>query len=222
MTSDYPIPPDKLNEYIGGGKFKKIGQKWFRQFLKLGNLQPTDKVLDVGCGAGRMAVPMIPYLTKGSYEGFDLSEDAIKWCKENIEAKNPNFHFRLIDLYHKEYNMNGKIKASDFNFPFESETFDFIFLTSVFTHMLPVDMEQYLFEISRILKINKKCFISFFLLNSDSIKNMENGTTDIDFKFNSDGYRTTSKDAPELALAYKEDIIRNLFKKWRSYYRKNY
>jgi len=207
---DYPSPPDELNEYIGGGPFQKIGQRWFRQFVELGNLQPDDNVLDVGCGAGRMAFPLIQFLKNGNYEGFDLSIDGIKWCIENIESKYPNFHFKHVDVSNDEYNINGKIKSSEFEFPYKSESFDFVFLTSVFTHMRPLEMENYLSEISRVLKNNKNCVISYFLLNPISLKNIEAKSSEIDFVYEFEGFRSNNRSNPERAIAYDESVIRTL------------
>ena len=41
-------------------------------------------MLDVGCGTGRMAVPLTGYLSDEEYEGFDLMPEAIERCQENI------------------------------------------------------------------------------------------------------------------------------------------
>ena len=43
------------------------------------------KILDMGCGCGRMAIPFSAYLSeKGKYIGFDVWSDGIEWCNENI------------------------------------------------------------------------------------------------------------------------------------------
>jgi len=173
MTLEDKIPPPELMEHIGGGDYIAVGQLFSPLFIKLGNLKPNHNVLEVGCGVGRMAVPLINYLKEGHYEGFDLHADAIKWCKENIESKYPNFHFNHIDLYHEVYNKNGKVQASNFKFPYKAESFDFIILTSVFTHMKPLDVKNYLSEISRVLKKGGRCFITFLLLNSVSLENIK-------------------------------------------------
>jgi len=166
---DELIPPKGL-VFIGCGDFKKTGEEFFHYFIEFGELKPNEKVLDVGCGNGRMAVPLIGYIKgEGLYEGFDIVVEGINWCKKSITSKYPHFHFQVADLYNKEYNPKGKYKASEYKFLYENDSFDFVFLTSVFTHMLPQDMENYFSEIARILKRNGRCLMTFFLLNEESV-----------------------------------------------------
>ncbi len=149
---DELTPPKGIN-FAGAGDFKEIGGEFLQYFIELGELKPNGKVLDVGCGIGRMAVPLTNYLTDGgTYEGFDIVADGINWCRKEISPKYPNFHFQSADIYNKEYNPKGKYKASEYKFPYGDESFDFVFLTSVFTHTLPNDMENYFSEIARVLK----------------------------------------------------------------------
>ena len=104
----------------------------------------------------------------GEYEGFDIISIGIEWCNENITPKYPNFHFQKADVFNKYYNLDGKFKASEYEFAFKDNYFDLVFLGIVFTHMLPNDMENYLSEISRVLKNDGRCLITFLLINEDS------------------------------------------------------
>ncbi|MFH1228333.1 MAG: class I SAM-dependent methyltransferase [Planctomycetota bacterium] len=201
--------------FVGDGDFKKTGQEFFRYFVDIGGLKPDEKVLDAGCGIGRMAVPLAKYLDKrGGYEGFDIAADGIDWCRKRITPSYPNFNFRVADVFNKSYNPQGKYQASEYRFPYEDKSFDFIFLTSVFTHMLPRDMENYLSEISRVLKKGGRCFITFFLLNAESEKLIGAKSSSLDFKYDLGGCRTVNKEAPEFAVAYGEGFIRELARKY--------
>ena len=206
------MTPPRSMIFVGPGDFKAVGQEFKRHFIELGGIQPDDRILDVGCGIGRMAVPLTDYLSgKGEYCGIDIVKSGIEWCQRHIFAKFDNFHFLHINVKNKAYNADGNISAREFRFPFDDDSFDFVFLTSVFTHMLPADMEHYLSEISRVLKKDAKCLITFFLLNEESMHLVQAGRSTLDFKHKIDGCFTTDENNPESAIAYNEDYIRQLF-----------
>jgi ubiquinone/menaquinone biosynthesis C-methylase UbiE len=212
---DMLTPPRRLALLAGGGDYKKTGEEFLRYFIELGSLKPNETVLDVGCGIGRMAAPLTKYLDKnGSYEGFDIVNVGIDWCKSEISRRYPYFHFQLVDVFNKNYNLDGKYRAVEYRFPYKNESFDFVFLTSVFTHMLAHDIENYISEIVRVLRKDGRCLITFFLLNKESLKHIETKKSTLDLKFVSDEYRTVDKNTPEAAIAYEEQFIRGLCGKY--------
>jgi ubiquinone/menaquinone biosynthesis C-methylase UbiE len=212
---DELTPPKGKISLIGGGDYKKTGDEFLQYFVELGDLKPNEEVLDVGCGIGRMAVPLTKYLKeRGRYEGFDIVHSGINWCKKKITPRYPNFHFQLASIYNKTYNPKGKYKAFEYKFPYANESFDFIFLTSVFTHMLPHDVENYFSEITRVLRREGKCLITFFLLNTESLKLIDTNLSTLDFKYDIGECYTIDKDEPESALAYHERSIRILYEKY--------
>lgn len=210
------LTPPAWRNFVGGGDFKVIGNEFFKYFVELGGLKQHEKVLEVGCGIGRMAVPLMGYLKKekgGSYEGFDIVDQGVDWCQKKITRKASHFHFQLADIYNYGYNPCGKYLADEYQFPYENESFDFVFLTSVFTHMLPPAVENYFSEINRVLKQGGRCFITYFLLNRESIKSVNTQSSTIDFKYKVNGYRIKDPDVPEAAVAYHEKYIRELYEK---------
>jgi ubiquinone/menaquinone biosynthesis C-methylase UbiE len=207
------IPPRSM-VFIGGGDFLKIGEEFKQYFIELGHLQPDHSVLDVGCGIGRMAIPLTRYLSReGEYWGFDIVKTGIDWCQQRISPKYPKFHFLHSNVYNKYYNPKGDARAQDFKFPFDDQLFDFVFLTSVFTHMLPSDVENYMTEIARVLKPEGTCLITFFLLNEESLTLMRSGKSTLDFKYDLHGCLSTEETKPEAAIAYEEDVFKDLFRK---------
>ena len=208
---DVLVPP-MGSIFVGRGDFKRTGNRFFRHFLERGGLKPDEHVLEVGCGVGRMARPLTSYLSSSArYEGFDVVPQAIRWCQKNITPRYPNFRFRLAeDIYNKEYNPAGKLKASEYKFPYEDESFDFVILTSVFTHMLPEEVANYLSEIKRVMKSGGRSLNTFFLLNQESLELIESGRSLVDFKYDFGLYRVMDKDTPEAAIAYQESFTRKL------------
>ena len=69
---------------------RKFLWKDIRQFLKL--VEPKDKVLDVGCGNGRLYQALKD--KKIDYLGIDFSEELIKIARK----KNPSAKFRIADV----------------------------------------------------------------------------------------------------------------------------
>jgi len=201
------VPPRRLTVFVGAGDFRQMGEDFKRFFVELGGLKPDDDVLDVGSGIGRMAVPLLGYLS-GRYEGFDVYPAGIRWCQKQITPRYPSFRFQLADIKNELYNPNGRHSASNYRFPYDDASFDFAFLTSVFTHLLPADAGNYLNEVGRVLRKGGTCFATFFLLDQEQ---PAGDGAQLDFRIEGDGYRSISAATPEVAVAYtRADIDRML------------
>lgn len=186
------------------------GENFLRMFKDHAGLRPTDRVLDVGCGCGRMARPLTRYLTTGSYEGFDIVPEMVSWCRENITPRYPNFRFTQVDVANGFYYRGGSGSARDFRFPYEDGLFDFTVLASVFTHLLPHDFERYLDEVTRTLKPGGTALMTFFLLNPESRRLQ--ATPRSEFRFIHPwkrGARVVNVKMPEAAVAYPESFVRS-------------
>jgi SAM-dependent methyltransferase len=204
------VPPRRLI-FVGNGDFVETGDEFFRYFADLCDLKADQSVLEVGCGIGRMARPVTRYLIGGSYDGIDIVPSGIFWCQRNVSCRYPNFKFHLADVYNKTYNPHGNFQAVEYRFPFPDAKFDFVFLTSVFTHMLPRDMERYLREVLRCLRPAGRCLITFFLLNKESRGLIRAGQSSINFKFPLPGCWVNHARMPENAVAYDEAQIQSLY-----------
>jgi SAM-dependent methyltransferase len=215
-NQDDLLPPRKLIDGVGGGDYAATGREFFRHFTDIGGLKPEHRVLDVGCGCGRMAVPLIPFLSGVSeYHGFDIVPAAIKWSQKHITRNYPRFHFERTDIYNRLYNKRGKIKSSEYRFAYADNFFDFTFLTSVFTHMFADDMENYLSEIARTLKPGGKCMINYFLLNPESKALMQQGASGFQFIHSLPNCVTSDTKKPERAIAFEESFVRKCFAKYK-------
>jgi SAM-dependent methyltransferase len=209
------VPPKRLVSNVGYTDFRKTGDEFFRYFVDLCGLEPHHRVLDVGCGCGRMAVPLTEFLDedRGSYDGFDITAAGIAWCNRAISARYPNFRFEVADIYNKYYHPEGKLKSTEYRFPYEDGRFDLVFLTSVFTHMLPDDVAHYSREIARVLKPSGRALITFFLLNDESLSLVRDGKSHLDFKHDLGAYRTIDAERVEAAVAFPEADVHALLRR---------
>ncbi len=204
------VLPDQGDVAHIGGNFYVVGLEFIGYLISLAGLRPDHRVLDVGCGVGRLAYPLSRYLSdKGSYEGFDIWDAGIAWAKDNIESANPNFSFRKVDLFNKLYNPSGGTRPSEFVFPYGDGSFDMVFLTSVFTHMYAEDVKHYLKEIARVLRRGGKCLFTCWLLNEESRRLMEEGKSRINFAYDLPECRASEREVPENAIAFEEEMMRN-------------
>jgi SAM-dependent methyltransferase len=197
-------PQEKI--FVGRGDFETIGRQWVDYFVAHCGLEPEESVLDVGSGIGRVAIPLTEYLT-GRYEGMDIVRDGVEWCAENITPRFPNFRFTLVDVYNKLYNPEGTQHPREFPFPYEDDTFDFLFLTSVFTHMQPPEIDHYIAEFARVLRPGGRCLASVYLWDED----VQPTQPQLRFDQNVGSYRYNRGFEPEDVVAYDEAFIRRLF-----------
>jgi len=192
-------------------ELKATGEQFLRYFVNVCGLKSNARVLDVGCSIGRIAVAMTGYLnTRGGYEGLDIIPEAIEWCTRRITPKYPNFHFQFANVANKDYNPNGTVNAAQYTFPYDDASFDFVFLGSVFTHMLPAEMERYLFEIARVLKEGGKSLTTFFLLSPEAIRHVERGDSTLKLEYSGKRFKAASEAVPEAAIAYDEKYVKEL------------
>jgi SAM-dependent methyltransferase len=206
------IPPLCYWDNQYASELNAAGEQYLQYFINVCGLKPEARVLDVGCAIGRIAAPLTHYLNNfGSYEGLDVIPEAIRWCNYKITPNFPNFHFQLADVTNKEYNPNGAYEATEYIFPFRDESFDFVFLGSVFTHMLPRGVERYLSEIARVLKTGGKSLVTYFLLTPETLDRIERRESTLPFTYDGSGFKAVSETLPEMAVAYDESYIKGLY-----------
>jgi SAM-dependent methyltransferase len=142
-----PIPPRDLIERTG---FHRPGQsdEWFREFYvwsgrgrKAGIIEALPdgysfegrRVLDFGCGSGRVLREFLPEAALGEFWGCDLHPPTIAWLDQHLS---PPLHFYVND---------------EIPMPHPDSHFDLVYAISVFTHITH-DWSAWLLELHRILK----------------------------------------------------------------------
>ncbi len=201
--------PQELWHLVGAADadFVRVGQEFKRLFIEAG-LQPHHAILDVGCGIGRAAAPLVDYLDEaGRYAGFDVMAQAIDWCKANIAVGDPRFSFVHADMHSDRYNPEGSQLASAFVFPYPDASFDYVWLGSVFTHLLTADKDQFSREIARVLKPGGISIVSWYLIEEEARANTGNGQIAFDFVHALDGCWTATPELPESVIGYDLEPI---------------
>jgi SAM-dependent methyltransferase len=87
------------------------------------------RILDWGCGCGRVARYLAPSAT--SFSGCDIDVDNVAWCAEHLPGRYPVSTLRPP-------------------LPFEDDAFDLIYGVSVFTHFRPDIETLWLTELRRV------------------------------------------------------------------------
>lgn len=75
-ATDPTLPATDYRRYLVEDHHSLYGRPWsigrsYFNFLRAQGLQPSHRVLDFGCGAGRIGIWLIPFLDTGHYVGVD-------------------------------------------------------------------------------------------------------------------------------------------------------
>jgi SAM-dependent methyltransferase len=212
---DSMVPPEELDYGTAVHHFRALGRRYFRICHELGGLRPDGAVLDVGCGFGRIAAPLTDYLDdRGRYEGFDVVPVGVRWCRERIASRYPNFRFTLVDVGNATYNARGAIDARGFQFPYDDRSFDLVVARSLFTHMAAAEVDRYLGEIARVLRPDGRCVVSYFLVDEESRRFSRQGLGLRAFPHR-EGVSWYEHPAERDTVAYEEEYILGLYDRHR-------
>lgn len=77
MHTDLRVETDGYKAAVGAvDDWERHGNLQF-EYLKSRGLKPHHRLLEIGCGTGRLARKVVPYLNPGCYTGVDISAGAI-------------------------------------------------------------------------------------------------------------------------------------------------
>jgi len=206
------LPPLRLRRYVGPLRsFESSGAEFMSYCRFLLELRPDERVLDIGCGCGLMALQLKDYLdARGRYAGVDIHAPSVQWCRRHITRAHPNFEFACIDVQSDAYNPAGRHAAEGYVFPYADESFDAVLLKSVFTHLRPGAVGNYLKEVTRLLAPEGRALATFFLLNERQETLAREGLNRIDFRYGEGVWRHAYRESPESAVAYSEEFVLDL------------
>ncbi len=171
---------------IGEGELAAVGQELLRLAVDHAGLAPADRVLDIGCGLGRLAVPLAGYLAPtGRYTGFDVVADVVWWNRRHFGRKglaDPRFSFDHADVKSVMYNPHGRFAPEDYRFPYPDAAFDVAVAFSLFTHLEGPAAARYLAEAARVLRPGGRLLATFFFLDDEAEAAIAAGRTHLTFR----------------------------------------
>ena len=125
-----------------GGDFLAVGKLELAVLKKFG-LTTQSSVVDAGCGSGRLAAQLAPFLEIG-YLGTDVVPALLDYARKLVDR--PDWRFE---------------KTDGIAIPSADDSADFITFFSVFTHITHEDCYRYLKEAKRVIRPGGKILVSF-------------------------------------------------------------
>lgn len=160
------LPPPEMRwcgpEFKENAFFLRSAEAEANRLRKMG-AGPGSRILDVGCGYGRLAIGILRVLDRVEYLGVDVHRGSIDWCQKHIERPHPSLRFVWIDRENERYNPGGAAIDAAFRFPAADGSIDVAYLYSVFSHLTEADLRFYLVELARVLAPGGRVFLTAFV-----------------------------------------------------------
>jgi SAM-dependent methyltransferase len=125
---------------VGPGDFGRVGAIELA-ILREAGLEPHHALVDLGCGAGRLALHAVPFLERGEYVGIDISRHALRRAAANLAQLQPPPSCRVSWLHNVET-----------SFPLGDGVADVVCAFSVFTHIEHEDTYRFLADAISIVR----------------------------------------------------------------------
>lgn len=150
--------------FIDNAEYLASAQQEARRLIDAFHCTSAERILDVGCGTGRLPIGLLSTLREASpqYVGVDVSLTAVRWCRRHIAKAHSAFSFLHLPLRNERYNPEGIVIDDAFRFPWPDGSFDVIYLYSVFSHMRSPEIRIYLREFQRLLSPKGHVFLTAF------------------------------------------------------------
>lgn len=159
------IPPPALR---GGGLGTTTYGEWcytiglFQSLIFQHLPERPVRMLDVGCGVGRLYLAARPYLTdQDSYLGIDVGASFIDICRQQYQDANVSFLHTPASNGYYAADTTGGPQA----WPMADGSHNLVTALSVWTHLREEDWRFYLNEVGRVLAPGGRAIISFFILD---------------------------------------------------------
>lgn len=200
-------PPIHLRRYVSClGSLDGPGFEFVAYLKLLAGLRAGGSLWDVGCGCGLLELALENSGWAGRITGNDIHLPSIRWATRHINARVPSFEFIHSNIRNEAYWPSGRLDAASWFDSFDRSGFDAVLAKSLFTHMLPSEVDLYLAQIARRLAPGGRALLTFFLLNEQSLSAP---AAKMSFVRMSEGdtFAVRRKLAPTAAVAYDEAAL---------------
>jgi SAM-dependent methyltransferase len=158
----FPLPPPRMRlgglNYHNDDYYISTALAAVQLLQQHAGLKNGSKLLDFGCGIGRLANGLDRTELQVSYWGVDIREESIAWCLQNMVRE--GFKFSLSNAQNERYRPKG---SKRWVIDIVDETFDVIYAHSVYSHMLSDSTLAYLREFKRLLAPSGRIYLTAFL-----------------------------------------------------------
>jgi SAM-dependent methyltransferase len=208
------LPPNHLRIRVGVGNrivtngfsFLQWPTAFWTHFLQAGVCRFDSNIVDIGCGCGRYARFLRDYQYKsqrftGHYVGIDVDTEMLAWCSQHFDGE--RFEFRRSSHGSRAYRTPGESSSTYYEIPIANDTVDFVFSTSLFSHLLEAELVNYCRESYRVLKPGGHMAMYFFSLDRPPTTYGDRHS----FGFEVGNARVESLAVPEAAVAYHDEFL---------------
>jgi SAM-dependent methyltransferase len=207
-----PLPPEHLRFMREDDeRLLSVGRELATRLVVHG-LGAQDRVLDVGCGYGRLALGLIAErVHQGDYLGFDILERQIAWCSGTLTPIYPRLRFKHLDVHNPRYNPAGTLDAGQIRFPTGIGTVDVAAVFSVFTHLYRPTVAHYLAELRRVLRPGAVAVTTWLLWDEGRLAATQSDACAYPLRYELDAdTRYSDADDPLRAIAFHPRLVTEL------------
>lgn len=207
------LPPNRMRARVGVGNrifanqvmYLLRGYPMWMYALACGYVALDSSIVEIGCGIGRRSHIMRDFRFHdvrftGKYLGIDIDPDMIAWCRANFDDR---FEFALSSHSSEAYRNTEARKDDYYVIPRDDSSVDFVFSTSLLTHLLEPEVHNYFAESARILKPGKRMMMSCFAIDFRPKKLNDRYT----FAHRIGPAYVESVEVPEAAVAFESEWL---------------
>lgn len=211
-------PPLHLRRHVGalGAGFNGPGYEFVAYLRLLSRLRDGERLWDLGCGCGLLEIALHDLGWRGRLVGTDIHRPCVEWARRHLARRLAGHDFVHMDVYSAAYWPRGRSSAREWLRSFDDRGFDVVVAKSLFTHVLPDELGDYLEAVASRMGSGGRGLLTFFVLpeGGEALPGAP-GRSRLSFHAYAEDGRCAvrSRRAPTAAVAYEWDFLRALLMK---------